>query len=31
MGINIACGHYSYAQAPYKYNLILGVTGTIES
>ena len=31
MGITLACGHYSYAEAPLKYDLRLGVTGTIES
>lgn len=29
--INLSCGFYSYASAPFEYKLILGVTGTLET
>ncbi len=29
LGLMIHCGHFSYAEIPKRYNLILGVTGTL--
>lgn len=30
LGLNIVSGRISYAEVPLKYNLIFGVTGTLE-